>query len=103
VEVFRRLGIDPDPDLEGSRCAECNGELDRVTADDVAAVVPPYVIATAPRFRRCSDCGRVYWPGTHTERIRETLERVAGKLAGARSGKRIAETPPIQRKDAGDG
>jgi uncharacterized protein with PIN domain len=81
VEVFRRLGIEPDPQLDSTRCAECNGELSDVTVEQVEDVVPPYVLATAPRFRRCGGCGRVYWPGTHTEKIRATLERVAERLA----------------------
>jgi len=92
VEVFRRLDIDPDPHLESTRCAECNGELDDVTADDVEAVVPPYVLKTAPRFRRCNGCERVYWPGTHTEKIRARLERVAEEVTGRQSGKRVAKS-----------
>ena len=77
VEVFSRLGLRPDSGLESSRCGECNAELEQVSKADVAEVVPPHVLATAPRFRRCLGCGRVYWPGTHTERI---LERMAAIL-----------------------
>jgi uncharacterized protein with PIN domain len=87
VEVFHRLDIEPDPHLDSTRCAECNGELEDVTVKEVAAVVPPYVLETAPRFRRCNRCSRVYWPGTHTEKIRATLERVAERVAGGKSGK----------------
>jgi len=94
VEVFLRLGIEPDPNLDQPRCAECNGSLLDVTAHDVEELVPPYVLATADRFRRCSDCGKVYWPGTHTDRIRSTLERVTESLArgGRESGMRKAES-----------
>jgi uncharacterized protein with PIN domain len=87
VEIFSRLGIEPDPNLDDPRCAECNGELEEVTTDDVRDLVPPYVLATATRFRRCDRCSRVYWPGTHTEKIRATLERVAERVAWGKSGK----------------
>ena len=77
AEVFSRLDLQPEATLENARCSECNAEFEQVSKEDVAEVVPPHVLATAPRFRRCLGCGRVYWPGTHTERI---LERMAAIL-----------------------
>ena len=74
LEVFGRLGLRPDAILEHARCGECNGELEDVSREEVAEVTPPHVLATAPRFRRCTGCGRVYWRGSHGERI---LERMA--------------------------
>ena len=80
VEVFGRLGLSPSAGLEGSRCSECNGELAAAGRDEVRELVPPYVLATAERFRRCGGCGRVYWPGTHTERIVRTMAAVVARL-----------------------
>jgi len=76
AEVLLRHGLPEPEDLEDSRCSECNGELDEVTAEDVAAVVPPYVLDTAERFRQCRDCQRIYWPGTHGEQIHVRFARV---------------------------
>jgi uncharacterized protein with PIN domain len=88
LEVFVRLGLRPDPSLERARCSECNGELLEVSREDVAEVAPPHVLATAPRFRRCTGCGRVYWPGSHGERILERMESVVQRLdeRGASAG-----------------
>ena len=80
AEVFARLGLRPQPDLEHARCGECNGRLDEVSRDEVTAVVPPHVLATASRLTRCSGCGRVYWPGSHGRRIRERMEQVVSRL-----------------------
>ena len=80
VEVFGRLGLSPNSGLEGSRCSECNGELEPAERDELRDLVPPYVLATAERFRRCVGCGRVYWPGTHTERIVRTMAAVVERL-----------------------
>ena len=82
VEVLGRLQLRPDPSLQSARCAECNGGLEDVQRHEVTEEVPPHVHATAERFRRCSSCGRVYWPGTHGDRIRRRMERVVGRAAG---------------------
>jgi uncharacterized protein with PIN domain len=76
AEVFRRLDLHPSADLDGSRCGECNGELEPVTRSEAQEAVPPYVHRTARRFRRCTRCGRMYWPGTHTDRILATMSSV---------------------------
>ena len=80
VEVFGRLDLRPDATLENARCSESNGELVDVAREDVAEVAPPHVLATAPRFRRCTGCRRVYWPGSHGDRILERMAEVVAKL-----------------------
>jgi uncharacterized protein with PIN domain len=80
VEVCSRLGLSPRATLTDARCAECNGELREASREEVAALVPPYVQRTAGRFSRCTGCGRMYWPGTHSERILQTMDRVVDVL-----------------------
>jgi uncharacterized protein with PIN domain len=85
VEVFDRLGLRPTAELQCSRCSECNGELEPAERVELRDEVPPYVLATAERFRRCAGCGRVYWPGTHTDRILRTMAEVIRRLNTASS------------------
>lgn len=64
-----------------TRCMVCNAPLDEVDHPEAAAALPPDVRAD-PRvrsagFRRCPGCGRVYWEGSHTRRMRRWLEAVA--------------------------
>ena len=80
IEVFGRLDLRPDATLENARCSECNGDLVDVTREEVAEVTPPHVLATAHRFRRCAGCQRVYWPGSHGDRILERMETVVQRL-----------------------
>ena len=61
-----------------SRCRECNVPLEDVAKSAVEAVLPEKVRALYARFRRCPGCGRVYWEGTHFERLRAVLERASG-------------------------
>jgi uncharacterized protein with PIN domain len=70
-EVQGALGPPPDPAL--SRCAVCNTALEQVSPEEIADCVPPYVLRTQSEFRRCPDCGRVYWPGTHVDEMQERM------------------------------
>jgi uncharacterized protein with PIN domain len=55
------------------RCLECNDELTPLPKDQARSLVPEYVYQTQQQFSRCSTCLRVYWAGTHYQRIRERL------------------------------
>ena len=57
-----------------SRCAECNELLEVVSKESVLDSVPPYVLQTHDRFRRCAQCARVYWRGTHWARMVSQIE-----------------------------
>jgi len=59
-----------------SRCLEDNLSLQPIERELVRGRVPPYVFRTQERFMVCPRCGRIYWPGTHWQRMRE----VAGEL-----------------------
>ena len=80
-ELRRRLPVSAEAARFLSRCSRCNGVLHVVAREEVAGKVPPYVATHAPVFKRCEGCGRVYWPGTHAERIVREL----GELFGADS------------------
>ncbi|PWH20387.1 MAG: hypothetical protein DDG58_02655 [Ardenticatenia bacterium] len=58
------------------RCSECNTLLQNVSPDAVMDCVPVYVYRTHKHFRRCPGCGRIYWPGSHWERIGRRLKRM---------------------------
>ncbi len=74
AQVLTAVGTPPD---EGSaRCMECNGTLERLSWEAAAAEVPPYVARTQREFHRCSECGRIYWKGTHWDGIKSQIDRV---------------------------
>jgi uncharacterized protein with PIN domain len=64
--------------LDGAfpRCPVCNGELMPTPRAELDEEVPPYVLATQTHFRRCSYCGKVYWHGTHWERMSGVLKEI---------------------------
>ena len=59
-----------------SRCLGCNCLLDTVSREEVRAEVPDYIYQTQNQFHRCCDCGKVYWPGSHSEKMRQQLEEI---------------------------
>jgi uncharacterized protein with PIN domain len=64
-----------------TRCMACNGRLAVVARADVAARVPLRVHRRFRAFRRCRDCGRVYWRGTHFSRLQRLVYRLRRTLA----------------------
>ena len=58
------------------RCLLCNAPLEELPWARAERLVPPYVAQTQRAFRRCPSCGRVFWPGTHWERMERVLREV---------------------------
>lgn len=59
-----------------SRCVRCNLPLRSVEkSDDLHRRVPDYIWRTRERFEECTRCDRVFWRGTHRDRIAEEVDR----------------------------
>ncbi len=59
-----------------SRCTVCNALLLPLSRAEAKSLVPPYVWRTQLQFRRCPRCGRVYWAGTHRQRVLSFLREI---------------------------
>jgi uncharacterized protein with PIN domain/sulfur carrier protein ThiS len=82
AEVLRRF------DCRGqvrmfTRCIECNRPLVRIDAERAAARVPPLVAAAYSDFSVCEECGRVFWKGSHWERMKKLAAEVLGANPGS--------------------
>ena len=58
-------------------CLHCNVQLAPIGKAAVAARLPPGVLASQERFTHCAACDRVYWPGSHYERMVRQLSGLA--------------------------
>jgi uncharacterized protein len=76
-EVVHRFGLRAHA-APLTRCVRCNGRLEPVPLEAVAAQVPPRSRAAFDRFARCTDCGQVFWPGSHLDDLGGFLERNGG-------------------------
>ena len=81
--VKERLALTLDPRSFFSRCSRCNGSVEPVAREMVVHLVPPFVAARATRFSRCRMCGRLYWPGTHHEKILDRLRKLFSSASGS--------------------
>jgi uncharacterized protein with PIN domain len=59
-----------------SRCTACGGGLETEPCEVVAGRVPLGVQRYHERFFLCQDCGRIFWHGSHWQRISDRLDRV---------------------------
>ena len=75
-EVFERL------DLAGSArpfrlCLMCNAPLRRIAKDEVGDRAPDGVLQRHELFVTCDVCQRVFWEGTHWQKMRALMDSVA--------------------------
>lgn len=75
-QLSQVLRLFPAP-AAGSRCLRCNVPLESVPLSAVQDFVPPYVRQHQRDYWLCPSCRRVYWQGTHWQRIQERLRRIA--------------------------
>jgi uncharacterized protein with PIN domain len=59
-----------------SRCPVCNEPLEPLDPEAARARVPAYVARTQRTFKICLVCQRVYWRGTHWQRMEKRLEKL---------------------------
>jgi len=65
-----------------TRCLECNQNLAPRSREEVAGIVPPYVFRTQDQYMQCPSCRRVYWQGTHWQRMKKALQEVSPDPGG---------------------
>jgi uncharacterized protein with PIN domain len=56
-----------------SRCTKCNGLLATVQEEEIAGQLPQRTRAFFSHFRRCGSCGKIYWEGSHYDRMKKFI------------------------------
>jgi uncharacterized protein len=64
-----------------SRCRACNAALRGATKESVRGRVPEAVWTRLDAFTECPQCGRIFWRGTHYERLRRVLRAAGAPVA----------------------
>ena len=84
IEVIKRLQlrnfISP-----FTRCIECNGLIsgdisDSPEFESLKNRIPPGVIVWCPEFYRCTSCGKIYWRGSHYDKLKEKVGKIMRSL-----------------------
>ena len=58
------------------RCMECNGVLEDVDREAVLERVPASIGREQHAFRLCGACGRIYWRGSHYEKLTQLVQEL---------------------------
>lgn len=56
-------------------CLRCNLALERVEKEALAGRIPQKILLGQDEFTHCRGCDRVYWPGSHYQRMLAALRR----------------------------
>jgi uncharacterized protein len=79
LEVIRRLDL-AQRLAPFTRCVRCNGTLTPVPKDEVIDQLEPLTRQFYEEFSRCTQCGRIYWAGSHHARLVGLVERLRRQL-----------------------
>ncbi len=71
-QVVQAMNLDLERQF--TRCLECNQTLIPRRKAEVKDLVPPYVFQIQSRYVECPSCHRIYWRGTHWQRMKRELE-----------------------------
>jgi uncharacterized protein with PIN domain len=73
-QLLRDLALDVESLLP--RCACCNTTLEALDRKEAKGRVPPYIYRRHREFTMCPRCDRVYWRGTHWQRMRKKIDEI---------------------------
>lgn len=72
-QVVAALHLDPAA-RPARRCVRCNAILEPRHKAEVAGLVPEFVWSHHEAFWVCPQCQRIYWAGTHRQRMEEAIQ-----------------------------
>lgn len=79
LEIMRRF------DLKSlvhplTRCLECNGTIHAINKTNTKDKVPLKIFLDTDAFFMCADCQRIYWHGSHYDRMQELIASIMAEL-----------------------
>jgi uncharacterized protein with PIN domain len=75
-QVVQHFKLKKDEEKLFTRCSVCNTPLKPVEKEKIKDRLYPYVYKTQENFVYCSSCGKIFWPATHIEHMKEKLKKV---------------------------
>jgi len=78
-EVVQKLSLKAEAGKFFRRCLLCNEELQPLDREEAEGRVPDFILLANKVFHACPRCRRVYWPGTHYERMKQEMSGMTEK------------------------
>lgn len=79
LSVIRRLNLQRQL-APLTRCMRCNGTLAAVPKEEVLDRLEPLTRLYYDEFSRCTDCGWIYWRGSHFAKLSGVVDRLREQL-----------------------
>jgi hypothetical protein len=67
-------------DTNNSRCIVCNGKLQTIEKFRIIGKIPEGVLEREEKFWTCDVCKKIYWQGTHFEKLQEFVNKLNSRL-----------------------
>jgi len=78
-EVIQALRMDRNHIRPFSRCARCNHLTETLEKESVRGLVPDFTWENQAAFRTCPKCHRIFWKGSHFNRMMDRIDRLFHK------------------------
>ncbi|MBE3127365.1 MAG: hypothetical protein IMZ56_03650 [Candidatus Atribacteria bacterium] len=75
-QIIKELKLKVNKENLFSRCSNCNNFLQKVKEEEVKGEVPLDVQGRGYWFKRCLNCGKIFWNGNHMPILEEKLRKI---------------------------
>ena len=80
-ELIHHFRIGPEDFDPWTRCSICNGPIKKVPKQKIGAYLKPGTRQYFTEFFQCTGCGRVYWKGSHYQKLNAWIEKTIHDLS----------------------
>jgi len=67
-------------DTNNSHCIACNGKLESVEKFRIIGKIPEGIFEREKEFWMCDSCKKVYWEGTHFQKLQEFATKLNNRI-----------------------
>ena len=75
-QIIKELKLKVNKESLFSRCSNCNNLLQEVQEEEVKGEIPLDVCGRGYWFKRCLNCGKIFWNGNHMPTLKEKLRKI---------------------------
>jgi len=75
-QIIEELKLKVKKDNLFIRCSKCNNLLKEIQEDEVKREIPFDVFGRGYWFKRCFNCGKIFWNGNHMITLKEKFEKL---------------------------
>jgi len=75
-QIINKLKLKINKEHLFSRCSNCNNILQKVKEEEIVGKIPLDVRGRGYWFKRCFNCGKIFWNGNHMPTLKEKLRKI---------------------------